>query len=159
MIFEDRDGDGVQNSTEPGIYGRSVYIDANNNGSYDVGDTAAATDVLGNYALRALLPGTYTIRQIVPANWKQTTPASNGAIGASISLGQDLAIASFGTQLQIGSISGTLFNDANGNGLFDTGETGIAGRTVYDDSNNNSMLDTGEKAARPTQPASTHLED
>lgn len=40
-------------------------------------------------------------------------------------------------------IQGTVFNDANGNGLRDTGETGQPGWTVYIDSNNNGTRDNG----------------
>jgi protocatechuate 3,4-dioxygenase beta subunit len=46
-----------------------------------------------------------------------------------------------------GSISGTVFNDANGNGVKDSGEAGIGGITVYNDANNNSAKDTGELTA------------
>src|SRR5205814_10131858 len=44
------------------------------------------------------------------------------------------------------SISGTVFNDLNQNGIFDpaAGETSIAGRTVYLDLNSNSRVDGTE---------------
>ncbi|MGD1805525.1 tandem-95 repeat protein, partial [Dapis sp. BLCC M126] len=45
-----------------------------------------------------------------------------------------------------GSISGTIFNDANSNGLFETGETGLANATVFLDLNQNGILDTTETA-------------
>jgi subtilase family serine protease len=41
------------------------------------------------------------------------------------------------------SISGTVFEDANGNGTLDSGEIGQAGVTVFDDTNNNGVLDSG----------------
>ena len=34
---------------------------------------------------------------------------------------------------QLGSVSGTVFNDTNGDGIQETGEAGLAGRTVYAD--------------------------
>ena len=43
-----------------------------------------------------------------------------------------------------GSISGTVFNDANHNGVQDPGEDGLAGVTVYLDANNNGLHDPGE---------------
>ena len=46
-----------------------------------------------------------------------------------------------------GSISGSVFNDANHNGLQDPGESGLAGVTVYLDANNNGVLDPGEPSA------------
>jgi SdrD B-like protein len=44
------------------------------------------------------------------------------------------------------TVSGTVFNDANSNGLQDAGETGIAGRTVYADQNHNGVLDVGDSS-------------
>ncbi|MGC4032558.1 MAG: SdrD B-like domain-containing protein [Tepidisphaeraceae bacterium] len=42
------------------------------------------------------------------------------------------------------SISGTLFNDNNRNGVYDAGDTLNPGRTVYIDENDNEKLDVGE---------------
>lgn len=44
----------------------------------------------------------------------------------------------------LGSISGTIFNDTNANGVQDSGESGISQRTVYVDSNGNGQFDSGE---------------
>jgi hypothetical protein len=46
-----------------------------------------------------------------------------------------------------GSISGSVFNDANGNGVKDANEAGIAARTVYIDLDNDKILDANEKSA------------
>jgi hypothetical protein len=43
-----------------------------------------------------------------------------------------------------GSISGNVFNDANGNLVKDSGEAGVSGRTIYLDTNLNSVKDGGE---------------
>src|SRR5205085_5541229 len=45
------------------------------------------------------------------------------------------------------TISGTVYNDANGNGAFDTGETGKSGVVVFLDTNNNGTADAGETTA------------
>jgi hypothetical protein len=44
----------------------------------------------------------------------------------------------------IGTISGMIFNDLNGNGAQDPGDTGVAGQTVYIDSNSSGAPDPGE---------------
>ncbi len=41
-------------------------------------------------------------------------------------------------------VSGTIFNDADGDGTRDAGEAALSGWTVYNDANNNGVLDTGE---------------
>jgi hypothetical protein len=48
------------------------------------------------------------------------------------------------TILEPTSIMGTVFNDANHNGVFDTGESKIAGWTVFLDVNQNAIIDPGE---------------
>jgi uncharacterized delta-60 repeat protein len=42
------------------------------------------------------------------------------------------------------SVSGTVFNDANSDGVKNNGETGVAGQTIYADLNNNGVFDPGE---------------
>src|SRR5689334_19482103 len=44
----------------------------------------------------------------------------------------------------LSAISGKLWNDANSNGLLDSGESGLSGWTVYLDQNRNHVRDTGE---------------
>ena len=46
-----------------------------------------------------------------------------------------------------GTVTGTLFNDINGNGKQDSGEEGIPGQVVFIDKNNNGKLDSGEPSA------------
>ena len=43
--------------------------------------------------------------------------------------------------------AGTVFNDANHNQIFDTGESGLPGWTVFLDSNRDSIIDPGEITA------------
>ena len=47
----------------------------------------------------------------------------------------------------VGTVTGRLFNDANGNGKKDADEGVLAGRTVFIDKNKNSKLDPGELSA------------
>jgi len=46
-----------------------------------------------------------------------------------------------------GSVAGTIYNDANENGVNDAGDTPLAGWTAYADFNNNSQLDANEPFA------------
>jgi hypothetical protein len=45
------------------------------------------------------------------------------------------------------SVQGTVFNDANKNGVFDSGEAGVPGWTVFVDNANGTILDPGEVTA------------
>ncbi|MCA9138194.1 MAG: hypothetical protein KDB00_15590, partial [Planctomycetales bacterium] len=75
--FDDVDGDGVQDPDEPGIAGRVIYIDINNNEVLDLGETSAVTDLNGDYLLqyrRANSTGTgpYNVRQVGVPGWVET---------------------------------------------------------------------------------------
>lgn len=54
----------------------------------------------------------------------------------------DAAVASL-----VGTISGTVYQDNNGNGVMDGSEVGIVGVTVFYDADNNASLDGGEISA------------
>ena len=47
----------------------------------------------------------------------------------------------------VGTVTGTLFNDIDGNGQQDTGEGSLSGQTVFIDENHNATLDAGEPMA------------
>ena len=49
-----------------------------------------------------------------------------------------------------GNLVGTVFNDANENGVQDTGETGAGGLQVFIDKNDNGVRDPGELRVRAT---------
>ena len=147
-VFTDTNGNGTQDSGELGISGVTVYIDANNNGVLDSGDTSTTTNGSGVYTFGGLAAGTYHIRQVLPGGKTQDFPAANAAENLSLTAGQAATGANFGDQVSTvptgGSITGTVFNDANGNGKQDSGELGIAGVFVYNDANNNGKFDAGE---------------
>src|SRR5713101_7283411 len=56
------------------------------------------------------------------------------------------------------TIQGTVFNDANHNGVFDAGESGVAGWTVFLDVNRNAVVDPGE-TTRTTDAAGNYFID
>jgi subtilisin-like proprotein convertase family protein len=101
----------------------------------------------------ASLPSLDGPTQALPALYK--LPAADfhdvttGSNGYSAGPGYDLATG-IGTPIAnllvpalagVGSISGTVFQDNNGDGVFDAGDTPVSGATVYIDSNNNGVLD------------------
>ncbi|MEQ9380101.1 MAG: PKD domain-containing protein [Pirellulales bacterium] len=73
--FHDLDGNGLQDLDEPGIEGWQVYLDLNENQSYDAGlDALTITDINGDYSFKNLAPALYTVAEIIPTAWQQTTP-------------------------------------------------------------------------------------
>lgn len=72
-VWDDRNADGVRQSTEPALAGWTVYIDANNNGKLDVTEMSAITGGQGNYTFSNVPPGTHRVREVVQPGWMQTT--------------------------------------------------------------------------------------
>jgi uncharacterized protein (DUF2141 family) len=146
MVYNDLNGNGSLDTGEPGLSGITVYSDANNNGKLDTGELSNVTDSSGAYRLSNLSAGTYKVREILQAGWTQTAPSNNFGHNVTLTDGQNQTGWKFGTK-QItagGSISGTVFNDANGDLVRNAGEAGISGITLYNDANNNGRFDTGE---------------
>lgn len=138
--FEDTDGDGVKDAGESGLADWTIFIDSDNDGVLDVGETSTVTDVNGNYSFTGLTAGNYTIREVQQAGWQQTT-SNPSAI--NVTSGTNTTGVDFGN-FQFGSISGQKFEDTDGDGVKDAGETGLEGWTIFIDSDNDGVLDTGE---------------
>ena len=148
-VFQDANGNLSRDTGEFGLVGWTVYVDQNNNGSLDSGEPSTATQGDGSYVLRGIFaPGSYAIRQIVQAGYKQTLPANNGANIITI-LNSTTVVNNvlFGNQLLPGEIHGRKWNDLNGDAVMDANEPGIQGVVIYVDVNNDSKIGIGEPAA------------
>ncbi len=121
-----------------------MYIDANKNGVLDTGEVTAVADSSGNFKFGSLAAGTYRIRQVALAGYRITTTTS-GYFDVTVANGQNVTGKNFGDTQKI-LITGTLWKDANGNGLKDTGDSGFSGWRVFIDTNKNGVFDTGENS-------------
>ncbi len=144
-VYDDTDGNGTGDT---GIDGVTVYLDLNNNGTYDAGfDTTTTTSGGGNYSFTGLRNGTYHVREVDPGGYVSVSDSDGGdANHITVSLGA--GVNSTGNDFidgVPGTISGTVIDDANSNGVNDS-ESGIDGVTVeiYVDDNANGQLDFGE---------------
>jgi subtilisin family serine protease/subtilisin-like proprotein convertase family protein len=63
-IYLDTDGDGTQDSGETGVAGLSVYADLNRNCVIGLGEPTAVTDASGNFTIRNLSPGSYSVKLV-----------------------------------------------------------------------------------------------
>jgi hypothetical protein len=149
--FNDLDGDGVKESGEEGLQGWTVFLDANNNGALDSGERRTVTDILGNYSLTSLVSGSYHVREMPQNGWQQTKPSTGlyyptppaAAYQVALSAGQLVTGQDFGNT-QTATISGLVWNDANGDGVQGSTEAPLSGWDVYLDSNNNGAWNSGE---------------
>jgi uncharacterized delta-60 repeat protein len=142
-VFDDRDGDGARDAGEPGIAGRTLYWDQDNDGVKDTGERSVATDAAGAYRFSNLQVATYRIRQVLPAGWRQTAPATPFAYFYLHAPGLAFDAADFGATNR-SAIAGRVFHDLRSDGAFNTGDFGLAGVTVYVDANNNGRIDATE---------------
>jgi hypothetical protein len=159
-VFEDLNADGVRQAGEPALSGVVVYADLNGNGARDAGEPSSTSDAQGAYSL-SVDYGTTTIRQETPSgatcafptgcaytiDLTKTSRAFSGlaarpfAARAADPTGKD-----FGNW-RPATVSGTVVDDPNVNGVRDAGESGLAGIQVYADLDGNGTFDQGEPVA------------
>jgi hypothetical protein len=142
VIFNDLNGNGVLDTGEKPIAGSGCFIDFNNNGVLDVGDYSAVADATGKYTFANLGPGTYHIHHAPASGWRGTVPSGDTST-VTVTAGQNVTGKNFGDTQRV-LISGTVFNDANGNKTKDSSETGLSGWRVYFDVNNDGKWESTE---------------
>ncbi|MGI9607567.1 MAG: SdrD B-like domain-containing protein, partial [Acidimicrobiales bacterium] len=138
FIWDDLDGDGIQDAGEPGLNGITVnLLDA-------TGTTTIATTTTtggGNYNFTGLTPGDYIIEMIAPPGTVATTADAGSddstdsdidAVGRRpLTLGSgdvDLTVdGGFTTPASVGDF---VWNDLDGDGIQGAGEPGLDGITV-----------------------------
>jgi len=128
--FNDANGNGVRDPGEPGVAGIVIGLDSCPSpcGHPPVGVTVTGAD--GSFSFTGVPFGLYFVREDVPGGFRQTTPAT-GEIQVQLDFGhQTITGLLFGNQALLASISGTKFNDGNGNGVRDPGEAGQSGVTI-----------------------------
>ena len=89
------DGGGSQSVLEPGIEGVNIYLDLNNNGELDTDEPVRVTDADGQYSFTDLEPGSYIVREVVPAGFTQTAPI-DGQLTVDLVAGETVADQNFG---------------------------------------------------------------
>jgi subtilisin family serine protease len=141
--WNDINGDGTQDASELGLANWTIYLDADNDGTLDDGETSTVTDADGNYTFKFLSPGDYTVAEVQKPGWTQTSsPTTYNLIVAE---NQDIENIDFGNQLtNPASISGRKWNDVDRDGIQDNGESVLSGWTIYLDTNKNGTFDDGE---------------
>lgn len=119
VVFEDADGDGVQGPGEPGI--PAVVIELRDGVcTPGVTCTTTTTGPDGSYGFNNLPPGGYIVVEIDPAGYTSTTA---NVVEAEVIANASTAV-DFGDLLippGMGAIIGVVFQDLNGNGVYDAG--------------------------------------
>ncbi len=149
-VFNDANGNGVQDGRELGMMGVTVFADLAGTGMDAPNDPVTTTDPSGNYILPNMPAGRYTIVEVPPAGYGPSSP-SNGQLvvnlGSSGSAGNN-----FGNTL--GSVNtngfggtGSTAGSSTGSG---TGSTTGAGTKTSSGGNTTSPTTTPKPSPRPT---------
>jgi protocatechuate 3,4-dioxygenase beta subunit len=151
FVFNDANGNGIQDAGETGIAGATVVL------TYPNGTTVTTvTDANGNYTFANLAPGTYSVAFTTPSGLT-ASPANQGGdptkdsnpVGGVVS-GLVITPGQLNTTVDAGffaanvmSLGNTVWYDQNNDGIKQATETGIAGATVklYADVNNDNVAD------------------
>ncbi len=97
LVFEDLDADGVRDANEPPVAGRTVYLDAGDDGSIQPDETRVTSDAQGRFVFANLRAGSYVLRQVVPPGWDDTLP--NEHVTVTLVAGQDRSGLTLGSIL------------------------------------------------------------
>jgi len=124
MKFEDLNGNRAKDSGEPGLAGWTIRL---MNGATEVDSTVTAAD--GSYSFAGLLPGSYTVEEVLQTSWLQTYPDSGTQTVNLVSGKVGPKDIDFGNWKTTG-FSGMKFEDLNANGAKDDGEPGLEGWTI-----------------------------
>ncbi len=142
----------------PASLAGAVYLDSNNNGQQDAGETGipgvtvtlagtddrggsvsvtAVTNAAGGYNFGGLRPGNYTINEMQPAAYLDGLDSAGtlGGTAGNDSIALSLAAGAAGTKYNFGeinpsSLSGFAWQDYNNDGLIDFNEMAVPGMTV-----------------------------
>ena len=134
-VWEDLNGNGVQDVGEQGMVGVLVTL-INKNGT-SVATTS--TDANGSYGFKNLQPGDYAVKFELPPDYafspesiiETQSSSSNVGITSIQPLASGVSNNSFDVGMYVPvEVGGVVFEDKNANGIQDEGETTLAGAVI-----------------------------
>lgn len=144
-VWNDINADGVRGGGDVGLSGWSVFLDLNSDGILTTGEPSAVTDAAGTYAFDSIFAGTYKVTEVLQAGWN-ASPSHPASRNITVIGGGSVSADFANYTPTLGSVSGRIWNDVNGDGLMGT-EAGLAGWSVFVDQNADGLLSAGEPTA------------
>ncbi|MGB3716840.1 MAG: SdrD B-like domain-containing protein [Candidatus Promineifilaceae bacterium] len=150
IVFEDADGDGQQDDDEVGIEGVILTLD-------NIRETTS--DVFGSYTFSTTVTGTHRVVETDPVGYFSTTP---NRVVIDVQLGEGYEI-NFGDAPDVSDFSaiyGTVFDDSDGDGVWDDDELGISSVVVKLDQSEIKFTDRfGNYTFRVDTPGTHNIEE
>ncbi len=105
--FEDVNGNSAWDAgVDRALAGWTIYLDGNANGVLESGERFTVTDADGLYRFDNLLPGGYTIAEVMQAGWVQTYPAIvSGSESPQVTLTGSEALLALPAELVLEDVS------------------------------------------------------
>lgn len=133
VLFHDADDDGLRGASELGMIGAQVRL-VSADGEIDL--TQPVSDD-GSYFFDGVMPGEYTLHYLLKEHCEMARMAEGGNAVPDggrdtvygpfqVTMGQSFVLPLAGA-VTLGNFSGAVFNDTNANGVWDEGETALAG--------------------------------
>lgn len=143
QVFNDVDGDGSRGSGEQVIVNRGVLLDLDGDGLADAGEPVVYSNAAGTYQFADVAPGAYSVVLLPTGGFVETTPRH---VATAVNIAGIVTGVDFGTAAPA-NVSGRVFSDVNISGELDPNEAVLSGRRVFDDLNGNGVFDSGEPAS------------
>lgn len=113
------------------------------------------SNALGDYQFAGLTPGTYRVELVLPEGWGQVS----GFVGEFVlEAGEGIDGFDF-VAAQLGLVNGNVYDDLNGNGVQDAGDTPRGGVIVYIDMNHDGQYNVDVEPATTTSEAGAYAFD
>src|SRR5262249_37605050 len=94
-VFNDVNGNGVFDSNEHSLKGRTIFVDRGLDGLFNPNiDPSVVSDAHGHYRIFGVAPGSNRVRMLGVAGFEQTFPAKSAAF-------QDVTVAELGTTANV----------------------------------------------------------
>jgi len=151
LVWADYNLNGIKDDDEPGLPGVRVFIDANQNGIYDLDELASLTDTNGHYQIVGVTPGALRVSVDVTTTPPDFIASTSTQLLRNVAVGQSYFDCDFGfaprpLPVASASIAGLVWNDADEDGLIGDYESPLPNVPVrlHLDANQNGLLDSAD---------------
>lgn len=146
-VWWDKDGNHKIDAGEPSLAGRTIFNDENFDGRLSAGETSVVSNENGEYEIVVPIRSNYYYQTVireanVPLGWY----GGNYFYADRLVPDQILVINQPAELIRRGTISGSIWNDANRNGIHDPDEEPVASQQVFIDRDNDGVLSAGERS-------------
>ncbi|NLZ03362.1 MAG: hypothetical protein GXY25_22850, partial [Pirellulaceae bacterium] len=124
--WNDLDGNGSWDAGEPPLAGWTVFLDANQNGVLDAGETSTLTGPGGEYVFTEVAPGAHAVAVELPPGWTRTCPSEVPSAGRLYALWAN-KVTKKATIVELDPADGRAINSFSAPGaISDEGYQGLA---------------------------------